>query len=98
MPPAWRPTKTKLILDDGTVEEKDWPQPGPGGDYRQGFGSDVDAPGEGHGMFWEADECAFAIREGRREGRYLDLDESLVIMRTMDEASSYSHYPEGMKV
>ena len=29
-PPIFRPTKTKLVLKDGTVERKQWPQPGPG--------------------------------------------------------------------
>jgi dihydrodiol dehydrogenase / D-xylose 1-dehydrogenase (NADP) len=29
-PHSFRPTKTKLILSDGTVEDKEWPIPGPG--------------------------------------------------------------------
>lgn len=36
-------------------------------------------------MFWEADECAYALREGRKEGRFESLAESLVIMEVMDE-------------
>ena len=37
-------------------------------------------------MFWEADEAALAITEGRKEGKFLGLDESIVIMEVMDEA------------
>jgi hypothetical protein len=36
-------------------------------------------------MFWEADECAYAIRDGRKEGQKESLEESLVIMKVMDE-------------
>jgi dihydrodiol dehydrogenase / D-xylose 1-dehydrogenase (NADP) len=47
-------------------------------------------------MYWEADECANAIREGRKEGQYESLEESLVIMRTMDEVRRQNDmkYPE----
>ncbi|KAI7241876.1 NAD(P)-binding protein [Hortaea werneckii] len=85
--PAYRPTRTKLILTDGTIEEKNWPQPGPGKDsgWKNGFGGDFQPDGEGHGMFWEADECAHALKEGRKEGKYESLEESLVIMKVMDE-------------
>jgi len=85
--PAYRPTRTKLILTDGTVEEKEWPMPGPGkgSGWKNGFGGEFNAEGEGHGMFYEADECAYALRDGRKEGQYESLEESLVIMRTMDE-------------
>jgi dihydrodiol dehydrogenase / D-xylose 1-dehydrogenase (NADP) len=87
-PPAFRPTKTRVILKDGTVEDKDWPQPGPGAGsgWYNGFGSGKNAEGEGHGMFWEADEAATALVEGRKEGRYESLAESIVIMDVMDEA------------
>jgi len=86
--PIYRPTKTKLVLCDGTVEEKDWKQPGPGKDsgWKNGFGDNMNEEGVGHGMFWEADEAAVAFLEGRKNGgRYLDLDESILIMETMDE-------------
>ncbi|SMQ48358.1 unnamed protein product [Zymoseptoria tritici ST99CH_3D7] len=85
--PAFRPTKTRLILSDGTVEEKEFPIPGPGkgSGWNNGFGGQWQEEGEGQGMFWEADECAYAIRDGRKEGRYESLEESLTIMRVMDE-------------
>jgi len=80
--PAFRPTKTKLVLKDGTVDEKDWPQPGPGkgSNWYNGFGGDTQPEGDGQGMFWEADECAHALKEGRKEGQYESLAESIVIM------------------
>jgi predicted dehydrogenase len=86
-PPIFRPTRSKLVLADGTVEEKNWPQPGPGkgSGFYNGFGGDNNQEGEGHGMFWEADECAYAIRDGRKEGQNESLEESLVIMKVMDE-------------
>jgi dihydrodiol dehydrogenase / D-xylose 1-dehydrogenase (NADP) len=85
--PAYRPTKTKLVLSDGTVEDKEFVQPGPGNGsgWYNGFGDDKNPEGEGHGMFWEADECAFALKEGRKEGKYEGLKESVVIMEVMDE-------------
>ncbi|KAF2441387.1 NAD(P)-binding protein [Karstenula rhodostoma CBS 690.94] len=86
-PPAFRPTRTRIILKDGTVEEKNWSQPGPGegSGWHTGFGGSTNAEGEGHGMFWEADEAADALINGRKEGRYEGLDESILIMDVMDE-------------
>ncbi|KAL7785431.1 dimeric dihydrodiol dehydrogenase [Trichoderma afarasin] len=96
-PPIWRPTKTKLILRDGTVEDKVWPQPGPGkgSGWFNGFMA-KHAEGEGYGMFWEADEAALAIIEGRKEGRYADLSESIAVMDVMDQVRRQNglDYPE----
>ena len=98
-PPAFRPTRTRVILSDGTVEDKDWapfPGPGKGSGWVNGFGGGKNAEGEGHGMFWEADEAADAIVSGRKEGRYEGLDESILIMEVMDEARKQGglKYPE----
>jgi dihydrodiol dehydrogenase / D-xylose 1-dehydrogenase (NADP) len=97
-PPIGRPTKTKLILKDGTVEEKEWeiPGPGKGSGWKNGFGGTWNAEGEGHGMFWEADEAALAIVEGRKQGRYENWEESVTIMETMDEVRRQNdlRYPE----
>ncbi|RDW80326.1 oxidoreductase-2 [Coleophoma crateriformis] len=71
--PAPRPNRTKLMLADGTIEEKAWSQPGPEGQ------------GQGQGMFWEADEAASAVLEGRKEGKYLGWEETITIMEVMDE-------------
>ncbi|KAF2810785.1 dimeric dihydrodiol dehydrogenase [Mytilinidion resinicola] len=86
-PPAFRPVDTRVILSDGTVEDKHWEQPGPGkgSGFYNGFGDTIQPEGVGQGMFWEADEAAVAIFEGRKEGSFLDLAESIVIMETMDE-------------
>jgi len=97
--PIFRPTKTKMILCDGTVEEKDWPQPGPGkgSGWKNGFGETMRNPeGEGHGMFWEADEAAMALVEGRKEGRFEGLEESVLVMEVMDEVRRQGglRYPE----
>jgi predicted dehydrogenase len=97
-PPAFRPLRTRLILSNGTVESKDWPQPGPGkgSGFYNGFGGNYNAEGEGHGMFWEADEAALALVEGRKEGKYESLAESILIMEVMDEVRKQGglSYPE----
>lgn len=100
-PPAFRPVYTKLVLHDGTVEDKHWTMPGPGkgSGWKNGFGDSLNAEGEGHGMFFEADEAGFALLEGRLEGQYEDLDESIVIMEVMDEARKQGglKYPEAIE-
>lgn len=96
--PAYRPSKTKFIHKDGTVEEKNWefPGPGKGSGWKNGFGGDWQSEGEGQGMYWEADECAYALRDGRKEGQYESLEESLVIMKVMDEVRKQNDmkYPQ----
>ncbi|KAI4638148.1 hypothetical protein J4E93_010458 [Alternaria ventricosa] len=42
-------------------------------------------PGGGHGMFWEADECARCIRDGKMESEVMGLEETEVVMRVMDQ-------------
>lgn len=86
-PPSFCPRRSKLILKDGTITEKTWSHPGPGKDsgFKNGYADQQAPDGEGMGMFWEADECAYAIREGRKEGQYESLEESLIIMEVMDE-------------
>ena len=87
-PPIFRPTRTRLILADGTIEDKTWtiPGPGQGSNWYNGYSrGGLNPEGEGHGMFWEADEAAMALLEGRKEGKYEGLDESIIIMEAMDE-------------
>ena len=98
-PPAYRPTKTRLVLRDGTVEEKGWapfPGPGKGSGWYNGFGKAQNAEGEGHGMFWEADEAATALVEGRLEAKYENWEETITIMEIMDEVRKQGGlvYPE----
>lgn len=40
---------------------------------------------EGRGMFWEADEVARCLRDGKLESDGLPWEESIVIMEVMDE-------------
>lgn len=82
-----RPGRSRLVLADGTVEDKEWKHPGPGvgSGWYNGFANTMNPEGEGHGMFWEADEAATALLEGRKEGRCEGLEESVVIMEIMDK-------------
>ena len=50
----------------------------------------------GHGMFWEADEAARCIRDGKLQSNGLDWEESVVIMETMDQVRKQNGlvYPE----
>lgn len=41
-------------------------------------------PGNGHGMFWEADECARCVRDGEMESEVCGLEESESLMRVLD--------------
>lgn len=100
-PPAYRPTRTRIILKDGACEDKVWPQPGPGAGsgWYNGWGSSTNPEGQGHGLFWEADDAARALIDGRREGSCLGLDESLLIMDIMDEVRRNAglEYPEELE-
>ncbi|KAF2182838.1 NAD(P)-binding protein [Zopfia rhizophila CBS 207.26] len=53
-------------------------------------------PGGGHGMFWEADECGRCIRDGKLESEGMGWEESVAIMRVMDEVRRQGDlkYPE----
>lgn len=47
---------------------------------------DAGRDGWGHGFFWEADEAARCIRDGKKESSGIPLDESIAVMEVMDEA------------
>ncbi|OLN95365.1 Trans-1,2-dihydrobenzene-1,2-diol dehydrogenase [Colletotrichum chlorophyti] len=84
--PAFRPLSYKVIKKGSAeVEVVDCPIP-----------TDPGRGGWGHGMFWEADECARCLRDGKLESATLPLSESLVIMETMDSAIKQGgiEYPE----
>ncbi|KAJ4420357.1 D-xylose 1-dehydrogenase (NADP(+)) [Neurospora sp. IMI 360204] len=74
---AYRPLQYKVIRSDagGKIETVDFSIP-----------KDPERDDWGHGMFWEADECARCIRDGKKESESLPWEESLVIMEVMDEA------------
>ena len=50
----------------------------------------------GRGMYWEADECARCLRDGKKQSEGLDWEESLVIMKVLDEVREQNQlkYPE----
>jgi predicted dehydrogenase len=81
--PAFRPPRYRFIpkLKDG---EK-------GGEVK-----DVEFEIPGGGMFWEADEAARCLRDGKLESEGLPLEESVVIMEVMDEVRRQGElvYPE----
>jgi predicted dehydrogenase len=72
--PAFRPLQYKVISKAGEVEVVDCPIPkDPARDW-------------GHGMFWEADECARCLRDGKKESATMPWDESIAIMQVMESA------------
>ncbi|KAI0147091.1 hypothetical protein GGR57DRAFT_265386 [Xylariaceae sp. FL1272] len=84
--PAYRPEQYRIIKKEaaGKVEVIDCPIPkDPARDW-------------GHGMFWEADEVARCLRDGKKESAGLPLSESIVIMECMEEALKQGDvtYPE----
>jgi hypothetical protein len=94
--PIFRPTHYRVIKSgskNGEVElvncpiPKDKERPGREGEEAEGWG---------HGMFWEADEAARCVRDGKLESESLGWDESIVIMETMDETRKQGGltYPE----
>lgn len=87
MGPAYRPLQYRVVrkADPGRLEVIDCPVP-----------QDKARGGWGHGMFWEADECARCLRDGRLESATIPWSESLVIMEVMEEALRQGgvEYPE----
>lgn len=53
----------------------------------------------GHGMFWEADECARCIRDEKLESDVMSWNETLEIMKVMDEVRRQGglDYPEAIE-
>ncbi|KAF2818555.1 NAD(P)-binding protein [Ophiobolus disseminans] len=58
-----------------------------------------DGPGGGHGMFWEADECARCVRDGEMESGVCGWRESEVCLGVMDgvRVGGGVGYPEGVE-
>ncbi|PYI30996.1 NAD(P)-binding protein [Aspergillus indologenus CBS 114.80] len=79
--PAFRPERYRIIPKKGEGEFKEVECP---------------FPGNGKGMFWEADEVARCLRDGRLESETLPWEESIVIMEVMDEVRRQGGltYPE----
>ena len=91
--PSYRPSHVRIIPAGATEYRssgpvKEAPESGV-------IDKTFDFPG-GHGMFWEADEAARCVRDGKLESEGLDWDESIAIMEVMDkvrEAGGLT-YPE----
>ena len=82
MGPAYKPLSYRVIKKSEKKSESEVPwvdMPIPK-DTRES------ATWKGHGMFWEADEAARCLRDGKKESATLPLSESIVIMETMEEA------------
>ena len=73
--PAYRPLSFTVVKREGDPYVVDCPVP-----------TDPKRGGWGHGMFWEADECARCVRDGKKQSDTMPWQESLVIMETMTEA------------
>ncbi|KAK7977558.1 hypothetical protein PG996_003613 [Apiospora saccharicola] len=86
MGPAFKPLQYRIVKKDcaGKIEIVDCPIPQ---DKERDWG---------HGMFWEADECARCLRDGKKESATLPWEESIVIMEIMEEALKQGgvDYPE----
>lgn len=86
MAPAYRPLQYRVIrkANPEEVETVDCPIP------------QDEARNWGQGMFWEADECARCLRDGKVESETLPWEESIVIMEVMEEALKQGGvvYPE----
>ncbi|KAH7040488.1 uncharacterized protein B0I36DRAFT_310790 [Microdochium trichocladiopsis] len=84
---AYRPTAYKVILKNGGGKFEVVECPVPRDEARDGWG---------HGMFWEADECARCLRDGKKESAGLPWAESIAIMECMDSALRQGgvQYPE----
>ncbi len=74
--PAYCPLQYRVVKKDGggKAEVVDCPIP-----------KDAERDGWGQGMFWEADECARCLRDGKKESKSLPWSESIAIMEVMEE-------------
>ena len=73
MGPSYRPKQIRIVLQDGRVETENFDIPRDS--VRQW----------GHGMFWEADECARCVRDEKLESVLMSLNETLATMDIMEK-------------
>jgi dihydrodiol dehydrogenase / D-xylose 1-dehydrogenase (NADP) len=83
--PPYRPTGYTLHLKDDKGEFKK-PEV-------------YDRPIPGHGMFWEADGCARALRDGKKESELCPLSTTLLSQKVMDKVRKDGDfsYPEKLE-
>lgn len=87
--PAFKPKKYCVIRKDGhgRIETEECTIP-----------KDVSRDNWGHGLYWEADECARCIRDGELESQTLPLSETILTMEIMESILSGGEvrYPESV--
>ncbi|KAH7411848.1 dimeric dihydrodiol dehydrogenase [Phaeosphaeria sp. MPI-PUGE-AT-0046c] len=68
-------------------------------DFEFGTKEFDNGPGGGHGMFWEADECARCVRDGKIESEIMCWKESEQVLRVMDQVRKQHGitYPGGLE-
>lgn len=111
--PAHRPTGYRLILPaaasvgagDKTSAIRNNPSGGAEDDHNNNNADledlkdlkPFDIPGTG--MFYQADECARCIRDGRHESEILTGEETVVLMEAMDQVRQHHGlvYPESVE-
>ncbi|KAH8593344.1 hypothetical protein B0O99DRAFT_516190 [Bisporella sp. PMI_857] len=76
--PLYRPFQYQVLFKGGVPGEEEV--------VHCPFPKDPERDNWGHGMFWEADEAARCLRDGKLESEGLEWDESVAIMEAMDEA------------
>lgn len=79
--PAYRPVKYRVVPTDESKQIRE---------------VEPEFPAGGHGMYWEADEVARCLRDGKLESEGMPWEESIVIMEVMDEVRKQNGlvYPE----
>ncbi|KAH8671651.1 NADP:D-xylose dehydrogenase [Xylariales sp. PMI_506] len=88
--PAFKPETVRVLYADGSAGEHfSFPTP-----RDPGSGGVEEAWGQG--MFWQADECARCIRDGKLESDNLTLGESIAVMGVLENvlAQGGVRYPE----
>lgn len=95
--PAYRPTSwTKVGRFPGAGGEAGdaCKAPGPLVEVHE-----EEIPGGGHGMFWEADECARCVRDGKLESEVMPHEESVAMMRVFDRVREAQglKYPDNIE-
>ena len=89
--PAFRPTVYQIVRNEAVAHE--------GGEKSLVEKHVVEMPAGGRGFNYEADETARCIKDGKLESETLGWEESIVIMRVMDEVRKQNGlvYPDKLE-
>lgn len=93
--PPYRPTSFTVYKRSNSIRADSKPRSDAASRVTHYF----DIPASGHGMFWEADECARCLRDRRMESSRMPWSESIATMTIMDQARSQNsfRYPESLE-